>query len=67
MVRRQQAADRAIRPRLRSPGHPKFQRHVEVAFWGREPGRAVLVKGQQTQLKVFRMDSRTQPGVSTPG
>jgi IS30 family transposase len=33
VVRRQQAADRAIRPKLRSPGHPKFQRHVEVAFW----------------------------------
>ena len=33
MVRRQQAADRAIRAKLRSPGHPKFQRHVEVAFW----------------------------------
>jgi IS30 family transposase len=33
MVRRQQAADRAIRPKLRSPGHPKFQRHIEVAFW----------------------------------
>ena len=33
MVRRQQAADRAIRPKLRSPGHPKYQRHVEVAFW----------------------------------
>jgi IS30 family transposase len=33
MVRRQQKADRAIRPKLRSPGHPKFQREVEVAFW----------------------------------
>jgi hypothetical protein len=33
MVRRQQAADRAIRPILRSPGHPKCQRHIEVAFW----------------------------------
>jgi IS30 family transposase len=33
MVRRQQAADRALRPKLRSPGHPKFQREVEVAFW----------------------------------
>jgi transposase-like protein len=33
MVRRQQAADRAVRPKLRSPGHPKFQRRVEVAFW----------------------------------
>ena len=33
MGRRQQAADQAIRPKLRSPGHPKFQRPVEVAFW----------------------------------
>ncbi|MGW2184025.1 IS30 family transposase [Streptomyces sp. NPDC001732] len=33
MVRRQQAADRAIRPAMRSPGHPKFHREVEVAFW----------------------------------
>ena len=33
MVRRQLAADRAIRLKLRSPGHPKYQRPVEVAFW----------------------------------
>lgn len=33
MVRRQQAADRAVRPAMRSPGHPKFQREVEAAFW----------------------------------
>lgn len=33
MVRRQQAADRAVRPKLRSPGHPKYQRHIEAAFW----------------------------------
>ena len=33
VARRQQAADRAIRPKLRSPGPPKFQRHVEAAFW----------------------------------
>ena len=33
MVRRQQAADRAVRTRLRSPGHPKFQRSVMAAFW----------------------------------
>ncbi|MCD1270067.1 IS30 family transposase [Microbacterium sp. MEC084] len=33
MVRRQQAADRAERPKLRSPGHPKFPRHIEAAFW----------------------------------
>ena len=34
MARRQQAADRAIRPKLRSSGHPKFQRLVEVAGTG---------------------------------
>jgi IS30 family transposase len=33
MVRRQQAADRALRPPMRSPGHPKFQREIESAFW----------------------------------
>ncbi len=40
MVRRQQTADRAIRPMLRSPGHPKFQRHVVAAFW------AAIAKGK---------------------
>ena len=34
MGRRQQAADRAVRPKLRSPGHPEFQRLVEADFWG---------------------------------
>ena len=33
MVRRQQNADRAVRPKLRSPGHPKYQRPVEAGFW----------------------------------
>ena len=33
MVRRQQAADRAERPRLRSPGAPRFPREVERLFW----------------------------------
>ncbi len=33
MARRQQAADREVRPKLRSPGHPKYQRPVEVMFW----------------------------------
>jgi IS30 family transposase len=33
MGRRQQAADRAVRPAMRSPGHPKYRREVEVAFW----------------------------------
>jgi hypothetical protein len=32
MVRRQQAADRAVRPKLRSPGHPKFQRQAQEGF-----------------------------------
>ena len=50
MVRRQQAADRAIRPKLRSPGHPKFQREVETAFWaeiakGLLPEEAAAVAG----------------------
>ena len=31
--RRQRAADRAIRPRLRSPGRPPPSRGVERAFW----------------------------------
>ena len=50
MVRRQRDADRAIRPKLRSPGHPKFQRHVEVTFWeqiaeGLLPVEASVVAG----------------------
>ncbi len=50
MVRRQQAADRAIRPKLRSPGHPKLQRQVVAAFWaeiakGSLPEEASAVAG----------------------
>ncbi len=33
MVRRQQAAGRAMRLKLRSPGHSRFHRSVEAAFW----------------------------------
>ncbi len=33
MVRRQQAADRAERKRMRSPGHPPLPREVERLFW----------------------------------
>ncbi|MGK0715170.1 IS30 family transposase [Leucobacter sp. W1153] len=33
MARRQQDADRAVRQKLRSPGHPKYQRPVEAGFW----------------------------------
>lgn len=43
MVRRQQAADRAERPKLRSPGHPKYQRLIEVAFW-REIAKGLLAE-----------------------
>ena len=55
MARRQQAADRAIRPKLRSPGHPKFQRHVEAAFWvgiakGLLPIEAAAVAGVAPRL-----------------
>lgn len=50
MARRQQAADRAIRPKLRSPGHPKYQRPIEAAFWtqiarGLLPEEAAAVVG----------------------
>lgn len=33
MVRRQQAADRAQRAKMRSPGNPSLQREVERLFW----------------------------------
>ena len=33
MVRRQQTADRAVRPAMRSPGHPPHQRETERLFW----------------------------------
>lgn len=50
MVRRQRAADRAVRPAMRSPGHPRFHREVEVAFWveiarGLLPVEAAVVVG----------------------
>jgi len=50
MVRRQQAADRAMRRRLRSPGHPHHQREFERLFWieiakGLIPAEAALAVG----------------------
>jgi len=50
MVRRQQAADRAVRRRMRSPGHPPMQREVERLFWieiakGLIPAEAALSVG----------------------
>jgi IS30 family transposase len=54
MARRQQAADRAVRPKLRSPGHPKFQRAVEAAFW------AEIAKG------LLPIEAAAVVGVSQP-
>lgn len=51
MVRRQQAADRAVRPKLRSPGHPKYQRAVEVAFWA-EIAKGLLAEEAATVVGV---------------
>jgi IS30 family transposase len=50
MVRRQQAADRAVRPKMRSPGTPSLQREVERLFWieiakGLIPAEAALAVG----------------------
>ncbi len=50
MVRRQQAADRAERPRMRSPGTPSLPREVERLFWieiakGLIPAEAALAVG----------------------
>jgi IS30 family transposase len=54
VVRRQQPADRAIRPKLRSPGHPKFQREVAAAFW------AEIAKG------LLPIEAAAVVGVSQP-
>jgi hypothetical protein len=50
VVRRQQAADRAKRPKMRSPGHPPMNREVERLFWieiakGVIPGEAAIAVG----------------------
>ena len=50
MVRRQHAADRATRPKMRSPGTPPFPREVERLFWieiakGLLPAEAALAVG----------------------
>ena len=50
MVRRQQAADRAIRPKMRSPGSRSHQRESQRLFWveirkGLIPGAAASVVG----------------------
>jgi len=50
MVRRQQAADRAKRKKMRSPGHPPLPREVERLFWieiakGLIPAAAAIAVG----------------------
>src|SRR5918994_265804 len=43
MARRQQQADRALRPAMRSPGRPMPARHVERAFW------RLIAQGKRTE------------------
>ena len=54
MVRRQQLADRALRPAMRSPGRPIPARHVEREFW------RLIAQGKSTE------DSAVATGVSVP-
>src|SRR4051812_15284326 len=54
MARRQQQADRALRPAMRSPGRPIPARHVERAFW------RLIGQGKRTEEAALEL------GVSTP-
>lgn len=54
MVRRQQLADRALRPAMRSPGRPIPARHVEREFW------RLIAQGKRTE------DAAAGVGVSVP-
>ena len=54
MVGRQQAADRAVRPAMRSPGRPHPPRQVEQEFWRR------IAEGMATE------DAAAAAGVSSP-
>lgn len=53
-ARRQQAADRAMRPKLRSPGHPPVRRGLERLFWAR------IAEGLSSE------DAAAAVGVSAP-
>ncbi|ASQ91857.1 IS30 family transposase [Streptomyces sp. 11-1-2] len=73
MVRRQQAADRAIRPAMRSPGHPTFHREVEVAFWDEiakgllpEEAAAAVSASQPVGGRWFRHGGGMRPFDPTP-
>jgi len=54
MARRQQPADRALRPSMRSPGRPMPARHVERAFWH------LIAQGKSSEEAALGV------GVSTP-
>ena len=54
MARRQQEADRALRPALRSPGRPIPARHVEREFW------RLIAQGIRSE------DAAVKVGVSAP-
>ncbi len=54
MARRQQLADRALRPAMRSPGRPIPARHVEREFW------RLIARGKSTE------DAAGGVGVSVP-
>lgn len=54
MVRRQQMADRALRPAMRSPGRPIPARHVEREFW------RLIAAGKSTE------EAAVGVGVSVP-
>jgi DNA-binding CsgD family transcriptional regulator len=54
VVRRQQLADRALRPAMRSPGRPIPARHVEREFW------RLIARGDSTE------DAAVGVGVSVP-
>jgi hypothetical protein len=50
MVRRQQLADRAVRPAMKSPGSPPHQRETQRLFWieiakGLIPAAAAIAVG----------------------
>lgn len=54
MARRQQQADRALRPAMRSPGRPIPARHVEREFW------RLIAQGKRTE------EAAVDIGVSVP-
>jgi Helix-turn-helix domain len=54
VARRQQLADRALRPAMRSPGRPVPARHVERAFW------RLIARGRRSE------EAAVEVGVSAP-